>query len=172
MTNVSISVAQVADILGVSRDRIEQSISRKVFLPRAFSDPGKPREWTFDEVMRLAVFFRLTDHGRSMDAKTAGVLTYGGVYGFTDGPAFFVAYSGTPGVWLGTWASSICRAQDITEMLTRGCEYPKILKSGSDAETMAYNSEKLLGPVYACIIVNLDEVAKELKAEWPVANKA
>lgn len=172
MSNASISVAQVADILRVSRDRIEQSISRKVFLPRAFSDPGKPREWSFDEVMRLAVFFRLTDHGRSMDAKTAGVLTWAGIHGFNDGPAYFVAYIGTPDVWFGTWASEICRAHDVADLLTRGCEYPKVLEPGRDADTIARNSEKLLGPVYACIVINLDEIEKELKAEWPKAAEA
>lgn len=172
MVENSISVSEVAKLLGVSRDRIEQSISRGVFLPQVFSDPGKAREWTFGEVIRLAVFFRLTDSGRGMDAKTAGYLTQLGVHGFKDGPAFFVAYTGNPRVFMGNWQPRICRLDDVTQLLTEGCEYPKVLASGNDPETLKRNSEKLIGPVYACVVLNLDQIEAEIEGNWPTKGEA
>lgn len=165
--NNSLTLRQVTALLGVSRMRVEKWISDGTFPPRAFADPGRPREWTFGEVMRLAVFLRLVD-AVGVDTKTAGMLTQTGIHGFSDDGAYFVAYNGPPTLVL-PWMAQSVRKGDIAAFLAGGCEYPFVLKSGDDEATLAHNSRKNTGPASAAIIIDLDEIERDLKTAWPEA---
>ncbi|BBD37477.1 hypothetical protein Amn_23570 [Aminobacter sp. Y103A] len=150
-----ISLKQVAEVLNVHRSRVEQAISRGQFLPRLFSEPGKPREWTVSEVMRLAVFFDLVDN-IGMDPKDAGRLTQGGLYGFKDGAAIFVA-------WQGEHASATYPegSNEPLRAEVPGAWYGEILRA-HDAGEFVTNSW-----VHRSVLVNLDRIEAQLQAEWP-----
>lgn len=155
---------QVAQMLRMHPSRIEQWIAREQFLPGIFAKKGLGRDWTLDEVIRLMVFVRLVDMV-GMEPKVAGVLTQVGFHGFNDARALFVAYHGGPERISG-WGRSIVREPDLGEFLAGKCQYPKVLKAGYDAETIAENSRPNLGPAYAAVVLNLDQIASDLTAVW------
>lgn len=163
----TLTLRQVAALLHISRMRVEKWISDNTFPARVFADPGRPREWTFGEVLRLAVFVRLVDTV-GVDTKTAGILTQTSVHGFHDDGAFFVAYSAPPKLAL-PWLARSVRKREIASFLAEGCEYPFILKSGDDEATLAHNSRRNTGPASSAIIIDLDEIERDLKAAWPEA---
>ncbi len=155
---------QIATILNMHPSRIEQWISRGQFLPKIFAEKGLGREWTLDEAIRLALFVHLVDVV-SMDPKVAGSLTQIGVHGFADANAFFVAHW-VPMGGLSNWAGNIVRDRDLGTHLTSGCEYPKVLAAGHSPEIIAENSKPNLGPAHAAVIVDLDRIETDLRADW------
>lgn len=161
------TLSEVAKMLRVHSSRIEQWISREQFLPSVFGERGKTREWSLSEVIRLVVFVRLVDLV-GIDAKTSGLLTQFGFHGFKDDVAFFVAYKGDPSEHsVHAWSSDLVRGRDLGELLTSKCRYfPEILKPGRDKEIIRENSKPNLGPAHVAVVVNLDEIEAEVKANW------
>ncbi|WP_428381795.1 hypothetical protein [Methylocystis sp.] len=156
----------MAKILHVHSSRIEQWISRDQFLPEIFGERGKTREWTFAEVIRLAVFVRLVD-AVGIDAKAAGLLTQVGFHGFKDDSAFLVAYKSNLSKRSNpAWSSDLVKGRDLGEFLTSKCRYPKALKPGVDKETIRENSKAEFCAAHVAIVVNLDELEGEVKAKW------
>lgn len=158
------STKQVAAILGMHPARIEQWISREQFLPQIFAEKGLGREWTFEEALRLKLFVDLVDVV-GMDPKDAGILTQGGVYGFDDDEAYFVAYHDRPDGYL-AWLYQIVRKRDLAEFIASGCCYPYVLATGYDAETIAENSRPNLGPAYVAVVLSIDHLVANLTAKW------
>lgn len=160
------TVSEVAEVLDMSRAWVEQAISRKHFLPSIHSEPGKAREWTLDEVIRLAVFVRLVDMA-DMDPRDAGILTQIGFHGFKDDAAFFVAYKGDPRKHPTiAWSGEHVKARDLGEFLTSKCNHPKVLNAGRDESTIRENSKPNYGPAHVAVIVNLDEIEADVKSKW------
>lgn len=156
----------VAAILNVNAERIEQWIARRQFLPGIRPKPGFGRDWTFADAARLAVFVHLVDR-IGMNPKDAGLLTQIGLYLFKDDAAFFVAYRGHPAEHLiDTWHWDIVKKSELGNFLTSGCEYPKVLAAGHSAEVIAENSKKNLGPAHSAVIIDLDRLERDLVTGW------
>lgn len=156
-------MSQIAKMLHASRPRIEQNIARNYFREPLFTEPGKAREWTLSEVVRLAMFLHLMDDV-GLPAKDAGELTASPLHGFKDDRAMFVAYKTHAGQM--HWQSEIVRASDLGDFLKNGCEIVHVLQAGHDAETLRRNSEKLKTSAYVAIIVDLDAVADKVTKAW------
>lgn len=141
-------LAEVARILGQSRYRIEQWIARGQFLPKVFSDPGKPREWTLAEVMRLGVFIDLVNLGFSPEA--AGIATQTGVHGFKDDTAFLVVWDGLAHL-ADDKRTPVYQPGHIKREIIPGKKLAKYL---SDPEK------------FSAAVVNLDNAEARVRAAW------
>ena len=175
----SISIDEVAEIIGVGRSRIEQWVSRGQFVPKMSTEQGKRRDWTVIDVIRLSVFVKLVDE-ISLRSNQAGALTAkdardvaedeasrlarGANYAFTDDQAFFVCYKTQPDHG---WFYDIVRKRDIGDFLVSGCFIPKVLMSGHSEEARRHNSEKNTGPAKIAILINLNEIEEHVQASWP-----
>lgn len=58
---MSLTTKQVTDRLGISRERVEQWISRGYFSTAHNPDPGLGREWTVDDAIRLKATAELVE---------------------------------------------------------------------------------------------------------------
>jgi hypothetical protein len=177
----TITIDAVAEILDLSKNRIEQWISRGQFKPRAFQGQGKKREWDIGEVIRLAVFAKLaedvslkptearpthTEEARNAAAEEAGRMTQYGVHGFKDDGAFFVCYKTDPDFG---WWHEIVRKRDLATFLTSGCEIPKVLMEGYSAEVIRQNSEPNKGPAAVAVVIDLNAIEQLVRERWPVS---
>lgn len=159
------STKQIASMLGIHQGRIEQWISRSQFLPRVFAEKGLGRDWSYDEALRLFIFVRLVDVVR-MDPRTAGVMTMGGINPAAVSDNYFVGYSGRPEYQLG-WQAAVIPKARVGEFLRDCCTYPAVMAAGSDAGTLAHNSEKAWrGPAVAAVLLDLDDILHDLTEVW------
>jgi hypothetical protein len=74
----NISTAELCRGLGLSRARLDQLVSRGLIAPQHKPEPGKAREWTIIDALRVAVFIDLADtQGVTLDpvvSNNPGVL--------------------------------------------------------------------------------------------------
>lgn len=136
---IALNLRQVADLLHIHPSRVEQALHRGDFLSRLLTTPGKKREWTFDEVLRLSVFFVLTDQYQ-MKPKLAGALTIGNC---------------SPDGLRGEFVFA-ARADELGHWQDAG-----LLKV---AQLAAF----ITNPLYpSSIVINVNALAAQLRREWP-----
>ncbi len=161
-----ISIDDVAEVLDVSKSRIEQWISRNQFLPLLTLGRGKKREWDKAEVARLAVFIYLVDEVGIVPAD-AGRLTQIGVHLFRDDGAFFVCYKADSLIFPMAWSREIVKKSNIGNFLAHGCHMPKLLEAGYDEATIRRNSEPNLGSAKVAVLIDLDCIENTITENWP-----
>lgn len=163
------TLSQVANILRESRYRIEQMISRGHFRPSIFAEPGKAREWSMDEVIRLGVFLRLVERLDLSEAgnflNEAGLLTQWGFHGFHSDTAFLVVYKGRPDKHPNIWSREIVKGKELGEFLTAKCEYATRIRV-SERGTKPIPHTPNYGAAHVAIVINLDEIEALVKAGW------
>jgi hypothetical protein len=173
-----ISIDAVAKILDLHPTRIEQWISRGQFLPRLAHIQGKKREWDKGEVIRLGAFAKLVENvslqpgqarlltsqkAEDHVAEEVGRMTQF-VHGFTDDGAFLVCYKTEPDYG---WFHEIVRKREVGTFLTSGCFIPKVLMEGRSEEARNYNSTDNTGPASIAVIVDLDQIERQVEDGWP-----
>jgi hypothetical protein len=146
------TIQQVAKATQMTKYQISAWISRGHFRPQHDAEPGKAREFTMKDIIRLGTAIELVRLG--IDPVEATVATQV-VYGLTDDIAFLVLSQGP--VVLPTMKRA--DGQPFIDYdLDRPMKLKKIIGSRQLTEFLL-NPEKR-----ACAVVNIDEVEKRVKA--------
>lgn len=126
---MKLSTSQVAEAVGISRVAIDKKISRGEIGTRHKPEPGLPREWSFDEVFRLAVAVAITSSrdGSSFSQSFANVAIDN--YSADMSGQFLVAYEIDRDRWVkqtdddgvdicsGIWTCKIVAEPELTKFL-------------------------------------------------------
>lgn len=151
------TIHQVAKATNTTKHQISAWISRGHFKPEHDAEPGKAREFTLQDAIRLGVAIELVRLG--LDPFESAVATQV-VYGLTDDIAFLVLSQGP--VVLPTMKHA-----DGQPFIAYDPDRPMKRKKIVGSRQLA---EFLLDPeMRSCAVVNIDEVEKRVKAALEVA---
>ena len=148
----TLTIHQVAKATDMTRYQISAWISRGHFKPKHDAEPGKAREFTVHDAIRLGTAIELVRLG--IDPVEAAVSTQA-IYGLTDDIAFLVVSQGpvvVPTIKLPDGSSGIVCNPDRPMMRS------KIVGSKQLTEVLLDPAKR------ACAVVNIDEVEKRVKA--------
>ena len=148
----TLTIQQVAKATDMTRYQISAWISRGHFKPKHDAEPGKAREFTLQDAIRLGTAIELVRLG--MDPVEAAVATQV-VHGLTDDVAFLVVSQGpvvVPTIRLPDGSPGIDYNPD------RPMKRRKIIGSRQLTEFLLDPAKR------ACAVVNIDEVEKRVKA--------
>jgi hypothetical protein len=131
---------------------------------------GKWTRYSFKDVLRLTVIARLAEIGIStleggpLAAQMLGSTEY--LHGFRDDVAYLVVSTGMLGEIIQTTPRGAPAAKSGAgkKIYAPGILYPSLIK-GADLAAVVADPDR-----YVSVIVNLDEVERHVKANWPRAD--
>lgn len=148
----TLTIHQVARATDMTKYQISAWISRGHFKPQHDVEPGKAREFTIHDAIRLGTAIELVRLG--IDPIEAAVSTQA-IYGLTDDITFLVVSQGpvvVPTIKLPDGSSGIVYNPD------RPMKRSTIIGSRQLTEVLLDPDKR------ACAVVNIDEVEKRVKA--------
>jgi hypothetical protein len=148
----TLTIHQVAKATDMTKYQISAWISRGHFKPKHDAEPGKAREFTIHDAIRLGAAIELVRLG--IDPVEAAVATQA-IYGLKDDIAFLVVSQGpvvVPTMKLPDGSSGMVYNAD------RPMKLSKIIGSRQLTEVLLDTDRR------ACAVVNIDEVERRVKA--------
>lgn len=150
----------ICQALDISSARVEQWVSRGHIEPKKPTTPGKTREWTLPDTMRLAVLAELVDAG--LDAAKVKHHVQLGFSGFNDDQAYLLISTGSlaelvPPTPRGGPGS---RKGEGAKIFTPGELYSDIVKGRDLASELASDDRRV------SIVINLDNTFARVQKAW------